>query len=165
MSGICAVWRQDGPRLVSDNLASVSGGLSIASPERTSIETSGEAGIGVSSRFSGQQLYRAGRILSACDSELLNEKELAAMAGVSGLTTAALLAALYQRFGAGFVEKLRGAFSLILFDESQKEWLAAIDGFGIKRLAYYRDEKLFCIASRIDALARCGDADLTINPH
>ena len=35
---------------------------------------------------------------------------------------------------------------------AEGRWLAAIDGFGIKRLAYYRDEKVFCIASRVDAL-------------
>jgi asparagine synthase (glutamine-hydrolysing) len=165
MSGICAVWRQDSPRLLSDNLASVCGGLSLASWERISTETNGEAGVGVSSRFSGQQIHRGGRILLVCDAELLNEKELAATAGVSGLTTAALLAALYQRFGAGFIEKLRGAFSMILFDEARKECVAAIDGVGIKRLAYYRDKKLFGIASRIDALARCDGTDLTINPR
>ena len=119
----------------------------------------------MSARFAGQQIYRDRRVLLACDAELLNEKELAAAAGATVPTTAALLAALYERFGAGFVEKLRGAFSLVLFDRLQKQWLAAIDGFGIKRLAYYRDEKVFCIASRVDALARCGEVGLEINPR
>jgi asparagine synthase (glutamine-hydrolysing) len=104
-------------------------------------------------------------VLLACDAELLNEAELGAATGAWGLTTAALFAALYARFGTAFVEKLRGAFSVVLFDSRQREWLAAIDGFGIKRLAYYHDEKVFCIASRVDALARCGEVDMEINPR
>ena len=80
-------------------------------------------------------------------------------------TTAAIFAALYLKYGAAFVEKLRGAFSVILFDRRRNEWLAAIDRFGIKRLAYYRDEKVFCIATRVDALARRAGVDLEINPR
>ena len=165
MSGICAVWHPETPERISGTLGSLNAGLLLEAPERSSQWIEGDAGVAVSSRFAGQQIYHDGQVLLACDAELLNEKELAIAAGVSVPTTAAVLAALYERFGTGFVEKLRGAFSLVLFDRTQKKWLAAIDGFGIKRLAYYRDEKVFCIASRVDALARCGAADLQINPR
>jgi asparagine synthase (glutamine-hydrolysing) len=165
MSGICAVWRKDNPRGVVETLASIRSGLALEAPERTSQEIEGDAGLAISARSAEQQIYRDGEVLLACDAELLNQKDLAHEAGSTGLTTAALLSTLYKRFGPGFVEKLRGAFSLVLFDRMEKQWLAAIDGFGIKRLAYYRDEKVFCIASRVDALARSGEADLEINPR
>ena len=163
MSGICAVWRKGNPRHLGETLASMTAGLLLESPEQAGQETEGDAGIGVSARFSGQQIHRGSDVLLACDAELLNEKELVSTAGVSGLTTAALLAALYERFGTAFVEKLRGAFSVLLFDQRKRQWLAAVDGFGIKRLAYYRDDNVFCIASRVDALTRCGEVDLEIN--
>ena len=58
-----------------------------------------------------------------------------------------------------------GPFPVLLFDQRKKQWLAAVDGFGIKRLAYYRDDNVFFIASRVDALTRCGEVDLEINPR
>lgn len=165
MSGICAVWRKDNPSQTAAALALLTEGLAFDPPERRAEAAFRDAGVGVSARFSSQQIHRGDNLLLACDAELLNEKELSEDAQASNLTTAALLAALYERFGAAFVERLRGAFSVILFDCRKRQWLAAIDGFGIKRLAYYRDAKGFQIASRVDALARSSEAELEINPR
>jgi asparagine synthase (glutamine-hydrolysing) len=165
MSGICAVWRKEDPRQVRGTLASILGGLSLEPAERTGQEIEGAAGVGVSARFSGQQIHRGDQVLVACDAELLNQKELTREAGIADNGCAALLAALYLKFGAGFVEKLRGAFSVILFDQRRREWLAAVDGFGIKRLAYLSGGTGFSIATRVDALARGAGADLEINPR
>jgi asparagine synthase (glutamine-hydrolysing) len=140
-------------------------GLSVDGPGRGAEECEEDAGLGISARFPGQQIYRGSNVLLSCDADLLNEKDLTKKVGTSGLTTAALLAGLYENFGAGFVEELRGAFSVVLFDRRKREWLAAIDGFGIKRLAYYRTHQVFAIASRVNALARMGEADLEINPR
>ena len=79
--------------------------------------------------------------------------------------TAALLAALYERHGCDFVEKLRGSFSVILWDRQDRKLLAAIDGFGMNRLVYYADGKILLVATRIDALMRTGAIDSKINPH
>jgi len=170
MSGICAVWRREKPGRTAETLASISRGLSLAASEWIGQETDQSAGVGVSGRFASQQLYENPRVLIACDAELHNEDELRGSTGdreqVAGRgQTAALLAALYERFGCGFVEKLRGAFSLILWDRRERKWLAAIDGFGIKRLVYYQDRKVLLLASRVDALVRSGGIDLEINPR
>ena len=122
----------------------------------------------MSARFDEQQIYKDDQVLLACDADLLNEKELCESLGrkpEGGARTAALLAALYARFGCGFVEKLRGGFSLVLWDRRERRMLAAIDGFGIKRLAYFRNGNVLAIASRVDALARTGEVDLEINPR
>ena len=75
------------------------------------------------------------------------------------------MVALYERHGPAFVEKLRGGFSLILWDVGERRLVAhPIDGFGIKRLAYYRDKDVLAVASRVDALAGCGVVDQRINP-
>src|ERR1022692_3102360 len=170
MSGICAVWRKQSPGRVADTLASIQAGLSIAKEERFARESEQGAGVGVSARFEEQQIYKDDGVLLACDAELLNEKELweslgRKPEGDAGKRTAALMAQLYARFGSGFVEKLRGGFSVVLWDWRERRMLAAIDGFGIKRLAYYQDEKVLLIGTRVDALARTGDADLKINPR
>jgi asparagine synthase (glutamine-hydrolysing) len=170
MSGIGAVWRErwESPERLAGELADLTSGLSLAS-ERLETRTAGAAGVGVSSRFATQQIYQDQRLLLACDADLDNEDELENLVRVSGpvpenAKTAGLLAALYERFGEAFVEKLSGAFSVVLWDCATHTLLAAIDHFGIHRLVYYQGGKSLLIASRIDALARLGCIDLKINP-
>lgn len=169
MSGICAVLRKDHPGFVAKTLGAVTAGLSIAA-EGSTRECDQLAGIGVSARFPEQRIYRDGRFIAACDADLLNENELANAAGhkmddFPAAGTAALFVALYERFGASFVGKLRGAFSFVLWDGRERRLAAGIDGFGIKRLAYYEDEKLLLISSRVDSIAKSGEVDLRINPR
>src|ERR1035438_5800927 len=169
MSGICAVWRKDNPLRAADTLASINAGLVLAAAERPVQQCAGGVGVGVSARFTEQQLHNNGRVLIACDADLVNEDELAEAIGhrlgaPEDSSTAALLAALYERQGCAFVEKLRGGFSLVLWDIRERRFVAAIDGFGIKRLVYYRDSEVLVAASRIDALMRSGLVDQEINP-
>ena len=169
MSGICGVWWKDNPAGAADTLAAMNAGLSQDAPERTERESEQGFAVGISARFLEQQIYRDGRILLACDADLTNWDELAESIGRTpeapeGRQTAGLLAALYDRLGCAFVEKLRGGFSVILWDASERRFLAAIDGFGIKRLVYYRDREVLVAASRIDALLRCDRVDSEINP-
>src|SRR5262249_2065642 len=65
----------------------------------------------------------------------------------------------------GFTEKLRGAFSFVLWDRQKRQLIAAVDHFGVNRLVYYEDSKVFVIASRIDALVRAGNIPTDINPR
>ena len=53
---------------------------------------------------------------------------------------------------------------MVLWDTRERRFLAAIDGFGIKRLVYYRDHEVLLTASRIDALSRCERVKTDINP-
>src|SRR4051812_43896472 len=130
MSGICAVWNTTRPGGTGATLAAVTRGLSLAPEERVEYRTGPSAGVGVSARFATQQIYESSRLQIVCDADLDNESELLALAdGVgtmpppSGAGTAALLAALYERFGRGFVEKLRGGFSVILWDLRDRKLL------------------------------------------
>lgn len=47
-----------------------------------------------------------------------------------------MVIALYRRYGAGFVEHLRGEFSLALYDGKAQTLVAARDRFGVKPLHY-----------------------------
>ena len=170
MSGICAVWQQNVERLVG-TLTGVTEGLALVQTERVSHEmdrgTGG--GVGVAARFSTQQIYQNQQLLIACDADLNNKNELLKLVSPqrdapSNAGTATLLAGLYERFGTGFVEKLRGGFSVVLWDRQERKMLAAIDGFGINRLVYHQGENFLLVASRIDALTRAG-IDLEINPR
>jgi len=120
MSGICALWcdRGKSPERIAGALAAMTGGLTLAS-EQMETKAGESAGVGVSSRFSTQQIYQDSRILLACDADLDNEDELEnlvrARVPKTG-RTASLLAALYERYGDAFVEKLSGAFSVVLWE-------------------------------------------------
>src|SRR6478672_10275644 len=133
MSGICAAWRKGNPGGASSLLPSLMAGLALTSSEQAAQEICGEAGIGVSARFATQQIYTDGQIAVACDAELFNENELSTSVGptrrhAKTSDLAALMAALYERHGCDFVKKLRGGFSVLLWDNREKRLMAAIDG-------------------------------------
>ena len=167
MSGICAIWREKEPRGASAPLAAMTSAMSLDAAESTRQTCLEGAGVGVVARFESQQMHESDTLLVATDADLLNEKELAETIGglKPGMNTAALVAALYRKHGCDFAAKLRGGFAVVLWDQREKRLLAAIDGFGIKRLAYYRDEKGMLVATRVDALVRTGLVPDAINPH
>jgi asparagine synthase (glutamine-hydrolysing) len=170
MSGVCAVWLREHPNRSFDTLSAVSAGLSLEKSERVALAVDSNAGLGISARFSSQQIYEDKRVMVACDAELSNAKELSQYADNSGALqvnarTAGLIAALYLRFGGEFVNTLQGSFSIVIWDRFQKTVLAAVDRFGVKRLAYFNNGKSLVIASRLDALMRSGEIDPAINPR
>lgn len=171
MSGICAIlWKRDQAKSARETLAAMSSGLAFPGEGSVSCQTDGGAGVAVVARFARQQIYSSERLQLACDAELYNEKELAhgtdqRMAVEAGAGVAALLAGLYERFGPEFVEKLRGAFSFVLWDRIQRKLLAAVDGFGVNRLVYSDTGKAVVVGSRIDALVRSGEVETQINPR
>ena len=169
MSGICAIWRRGHPEQLAGVLAAISEGLSLLREEHVACKIDREGGIGVSERFETQQIYQNQRLLIACDADLRNEEELLASIGggrPDGETagTAWLLASLYERHGDSFLGRLRGGFSVVLWDRVEKRLLAAVDPFGINRLAYYQDGQTVLVASRVDALVKSGEISLDINP-
>ena len=167
MSGIYAVWHRDARRIPA-TLACVGAGLSLDRAERVTTAVDASVGLGVSARFTGQQIYESPRLLVACDVELYQEADSWRMLGLepdAGPAPAAgLLAALYDRFGMDLLERLRGQFSFILWDRQQKTLLAAIDRFAIHPLVYYQDASVLLVASRIDGLLACPEVSREIHP-
>jgi len=169
MSGICGVWRRENARKASEALEAMIAGMTLGN-EQGGRTVEGPAGVGLAAAFSTQQIFDGPRSAIVCDADLYNEADLQALLrdeqpAAEGAETAALLARLYERFGADFPEKLRGAFSFVLWDRRERRLVAGIDGFGIKRLAYYQQADTVLIGTRVDALARTGDIDLAINPR
>src|SRR2546428_14119351 len=109
MSGICAIWGNDHTARVAETLVSAVRGLSGHVNDRVDRLMDVSAGVAVAARFSTQQIFSNSRLLIACDADLYNENELKGGAGdgsevPENARTAALLAALYERFGSSFVE-------------------------------------------------------------
>jgi asparagine synthase (glutamine-hydrolysing) len=166
MSGICAVWHKDDPARVASTLTAMSAALPFRQGDQPASETAGGVGVTVRARVDDDQIFRNQRVLLACDADLLNESELARIVRTSAERpgTGALIGALYERDGDEFVQKLRGGFAVVLWDLVERRLVAATDGFGIKRLAWYDDGKVLLIASRADAV-RAGGVGGGINPR
>src|SRR5579885_2298646 len=118
MSGICAAWYKGDPGRAVRSVAAISSGLALSPLEQASKEAGNGAALGISARFTSQQIYRNRRLLVCCDAELYNEDELQRSVGkrdplAGGSGTAALIAALYERHGGRSIEKLRGAFAIV----------------------------------------------------
>jgi asparagine synthase (glutamine-hydrolysing) len=70
-----------------------------------------------------------------------------------------VIAHLYEEYGLGFAERLRGMFALAIWDESRRRLILARDRFGIKPLYYRLDGGELRFASELRALPR-GEIDL-----
>lgn len=68
---------------------------------------------------------------------------------------------LYEEFGEGCLEKLRGMFAFAIWDENRKRLLLARDRVGIKPLYYWLSEKSLVFGSEIKALL----ADPEVKPE
>jgi asparagine synthase (glutamine-hydrolysing) len=165
MSGICAVWRKENLALVPGALTAIGRGLAHTPGERLDHKSANEAGVAVSAAFASQQIYDDGRLLVACDADLYNEAEVRSLTGGNAGTTAALIAAAYDRFGAAFPEKLQGNFSVVVWDRRERKLTATVDRFGVNRLVYFENGGLLLIGSRIDALMCSGEIAADVNPR
>ncbi len=58
---------------------------------------------------------------------------------------------MYQAYGAKMLNKLRGMFAFVIYDQKKNELFGARDHFGIKPLYFYQKEKVFMFASEIKA--------------
>jgi asparagine synthase (glutamine-hydrolysing) len=63
---------------------------------------------------------------------------------------------LYEDFGAGCLEHLRGEFAFVLWDEATQTLFAARDRFGIKPLHYAVHDGTLILASEVKALFAAG---------
>ena len=58
----------------------------------------------------------------------------------------------YLEWGIDFIDKLRGMFSIAIWDENLKKLFLIKDQFGIKPLYYSADSNFFCFSSSIKSL-------------
>lgn len=98
-----------------------------------------------------------GTVWTVFNGEIYNHRELRHNLKIrghkfKGRSDSEILPHLYEEEGSAFVEKLRGMFSLAIFDTRRKTLLLARDRFGIKPLFYAPDSQRLAFASEIRAL-------------
>jgi asparagine synthase (glutamine-hydrolysing) len=111
-----------------------------------------------------------GRAVVVQNGEILNHAQLRREiegAGGPRLRTRCdteVIAALYEREGPGFVERLRGMFALAVWDRAERRLLLARDRFGIKPLFYHEDADQLAFASELTALMRLPGFSRELDP-
>jgi len=74
-----------------------------------------------------------------------------------------VLLSLYQEFGTGCLQHLRGMFAFAIWDEAKKTLFLARDRIGKKPLYYFFDGKIFLFASEIKSILQDADIKKQIN--
>ncbi len=80
------------------------------------------------------------------------KKELEGAYQFRSKTDTEVLLAAYITWGEGFLSKLNGDFSFVIYDTQEKKVFGARDRFGIKPFYYHQDTAQFIFASEIKAI-------------
>ncbi len=102
--------------------------------------------------FAGQGLWSIKDAAVAYDLDLTNENELRRLANLdkgAPCDQGQLVWSLYRKFGLDFLDRLRGAFGLAIWDGRDDTILVATDPYGIRPVVHSRLDGAFAAASRI----------------
>ena len=109
-------------------------------------------------------------VMIACNGEIDNHQELRAWLLERGRTVkqstdVAVIPALYLELGDAFVEHLKGAFAVAIWDPREKKLLLARDRAGERPLFYSINDGIVAFASLIAALASPSASAFTISTN
>lgn len=163
---ICGVAVNPQARPVADEeLAAMAGSLYLVPSASAAFDGTPQARLGAVANGGGAEINCDDCLIVVCDADLHNSRELRRHVSADPDThTAALLAQLYRKFGIGFVEKLRGAFSIAVWDKRTQTLVLAIDRFAVKPLCYALVESGVVFASQARALFAGGRHDKRLAP-
>jgi len=161
MCGIAGVIRLDGAAVERDTLLRMASVLHHRGPDAMGVWLDGSVGM-AHTRLSIIDLQGSQQPMATSDDrrhlvfngEILNYRELR-----QGLTypfrtdgDTEVLLALYEKYGAAGVERLRGQFAYVIHDSETGDTHLFRDRLGILPLYYYADSRVFAFASEIKAL-------------
>jgi asparagine synthase (glutamine-hydrolysing) len=109
-------------------------------------------------------------VMMACNGEIDNHQELRAWLLERGRiveqsTDVAVIPALYLELGAAFVERLKGAFAVAIWDPREKKLVLARDRAGERPLFYSINDGIVAFASLIAALVSPGSHAFDISTN
>ena len=123
--------------------------------------------VGVSPRFSGQTVGTVAHIRIAIDSDLVDVQAAVKRLAGEGLNPSEMSLAeqigwLYLIRGLEFVEDLRGAFVIALWDDKNQRLILVSDRMGLKTIYWTREGDALLFASRAGAVraAKAGSSDV-----
>jgi asparagine synthase (glutamine-hydrolysing) len=160
MSGICGiVFHHRDDRLCRDHLLSMLQALDVTRQGKGFTANLGSVGIGAqqfSARLAGvaELTLRRQPVALAFHGSLYNLRELCASSEQASDPVMGLLR-LYLGEGMAFLQRLRGEFSLALWDGLEETLYLATDRFRVHPLLYYQDAEKLVFASRMTGILAC----------
>lgn len=125
--------------------------------------------IDLSDRASQPMVGEDGRLVVVFNGEIYNYPQLRAELQAQGVifrTTSdtEVLLHLYARDGAGMVDRLRGMFAFVIWDQVRRSLFLARDPYGIKPLYTANDGRTLRFASQVKALLAGGQVSRDVEP-
>lgn len=164
MSGIAAIYHQDGRAVAEDQIDSLIQAMAWRGGDQQGSWLAGPVGLGAVQVWTTPEDWGKALPLAApsgccitLDGRLDNRAEIALELGIPGNETAlwsdaALLLRAYERWGEGCLERLAGAFAFAIWDGSRQQLFAARDPVGLRTLFYHWDGHNFYAASNLQQL-------------
>jgi len=161
--GICgiAVGSHGRPPQATE-LQSMSHALGWNGRDRSALSVLPHAGLASVAPASSGSLWSSDALFVACDADLYNDDQLRGTS-FSPSCTAELLGFLYRQYGVSFLERLRGVFSLAIWDESTRTLMLAVDRFGVKRLCYAVSDSEIVFATNPRGIFATGRRDKKVS--
>jgi len=128
----------------------------------TSISTA-EVMLGSTSETGAESLWQSQDLWVACDADLVGLQDDFTASELSAVGAAEAIAILYLRHGIDFLKRLRGAFSLALWDAHSETLLIAVDRFAVKPLTYFADDRQLVFASQPRGIFASGRVEKQVN--
>jgi len=168
MSGICGIC-EPGRDLGANALAPMLDAMTFSGESERLTNGCRSIVLGVARRWRFQQAAIVDGISVAVDADLVDFDAPSAALSISrqeaaSTPVAVLIARLYLKRGADFLELLHGGFSLALWDERAQRLILAIDRIGVKSLYWCREERGLLFASRAGSVRAARKGPVEPNP-
>jgi len=168
LSGICGIY-QSGSEKLKLRVDPMLSALALPDEQECGSVSRRSIALGVARRWPGQQVGKIADILIAVDADLTNVDQIketvsAKVANADRIELADILAWLYVIQGTDFLDKLRGQFSIALWDEREQRLLIAIDRQGFKSLYWKLERDSLYFGSKASAIQAVQDFPSEINP-
>ncbi len=158
MNGICGIINKNGDLKIEEGLLGrMVQGISSLSSGKSDIRLTHTAGFGYMSQFGNDMMFSDDNIIVLCEGEFYNRNELRESLqsrgyNPMGVEEPGLCASLYKAYGLDFVSKIRGVFSIAIWDNKENILFLGTDPFSIRSITYYHDKSNLIFGSKIKSI-------------
>jgi len=170
MSGLGAIVMRDGAPVADAALARIESALRLHGPDRQARKALGEAGLvaclmlGFSpeDRYERQPLHAEPGLHLVLDGWIANRDEIEPALGLEParartMADSALALAAWRQWGEGALDRLDGAFTLVIWDEAARRLTAARSVRNAPPLHWHENGERFVLATTANAIHALGD--------
>lgn len=176
MCGICGIYNLSGKPVARDEVTRMNDEMTHRGPDADGLYLHENLGFGhrrlkiIDLEGGVQPMFSADRnLVIVFNGEIYNFQEVRSELEKTGFefrtsSDTEVIIRAYEKYGESFIDRLRGMFTIALFDHRERKLLLYRDRLGIKPLYYYLDDERLLFASEVkpilQALGRPARVDL-----